>query len=98
MATKITPEDIKKINNLYFSIGTYAGVARELGISAGTVKKYVIPGYEPVIKEIEHFYITDMNETPDPSSFICVMNFGDLCVLTDEEKEEMKVLWDEMEI
>lgn len=99
MASKITPDDIKKINMLYLSIGTYSGVARELGISPGTVKKYIVPDFHIVDEStFKHFYIIDMNEEPNPEPFFGVENFGELCVLTDDEKEGMKELWSEMEI
>ena len=38
-ARRVTDEDIKKMNELYLEIGTYAGVAREVGFSGSTVKK-----------------------------------------------------------
>ena len=45
MANRVEQEDIVKINELYLDIGTYAGVARKVGFSASTVKKYVQEGY-----------------------------------------------------
>ena len=41
MATRITPEEIVRINQLYNKYGTYAAVAREIGRSASAVAKYV---------------------------------------------------------
>ena len=38
---KITNEQIVKMIELYEKLGTYAAVARELGISATTVSRYV---------------------------------------------------------
>ena len=56
MASKVTNEDIVRINELYYKYKTYAEVARQTGFSAGTVKKYVIANWQPVIKEnIIHF-------------------------------------------
>ena len=43
--TKIDANMIIEINELYKEIGTYAGVARKLGISGTTVKKYVQTDY-----------------------------------------------------
>ena len=53
--TVVTQEMTKEINELYLQIGTYAGVARKIGIAPTTVKKYVIPGYtsEKEIKKIK---------------------------------------------
>ena len=45
MAKAIDTEMIIQINELYKKIGTYAGVAREVGISATTVRKYVRDDY-----------------------------------------------------
>ena len=43
--TVVTQEMVKEINELYLQIGTYAGVARKIGIAPTTVKKYVVPHY-----------------------------------------------------
>ena len=45
MGKKVSQEEIKEMNELYVSIGSYAGVARIVGRSAGTVKKYIDPDY-----------------------------------------------------
>lgn len=46
MAQRITQEQIEQINRLYQTYGTYAAVAREVGCSATTVKKYIDPNFE----------------------------------------------------
>ena len=50
MAKKVQPDDIQKMLELYQSLGTYAAVAREVGFSASTVRKYIleIQTVEPV--------------------------------------------------
>ena len=74
MAQRITEEQIEQINRLYLIYGTYAAVAREVGCSATTVKKYIDPNFEsaPSKQKIERidwseFYalapITLTNET-----------------------------------
>ena len=98
MASKVTNEDILRINELYYKHKVYAEVARQTGFSASTVKKYVIPGWQPVVEtEIIRF---DMNTLPDFQKaveiFRGVQNYGNLCVLTDFEKEEIKKLWKEL--
>lgn len=45
--TVVTKEMIVKINELYAEYGVKAQVARELGISASTVSKYIAPNYVP---------------------------------------------------
>ena len=46
--TVIDQDKIKEINISYIKNKTYAAVARELGIAASTVKKYIIP-IKPII-------------------------------------------------
>ena len=100
MANKVTNEDIIRINELYYKYKTYAEVARQTGFSASTVKKYVTPNWQPVIKEkIIHF---DLAQLPDFTEaveiFRNIENYGNLCVLTDYEKEEIKELWKELAV
>ena len=99
--TKITPELIKQMNELYLKIKTYAGVSRELGgtPSPTTVKKYIIPNYvsEEIVKENRRIFSAD--EIPEFSAnMFKVDNWGELCVLSNEEKDEIKELWNEMVI
>ena len=100
MASKVTNEDILRINELYYQTHTYAEVARQTGFSASTVKKYVIPGWAPVVEDnIIRFDISDL---PDyhraVKRFRDVGNYGDLCVLSDMEKREIKNLWEELAV
>lgn len=100
MATKITNEDILRINELYYKHKTYAEVARQTGFSAGTVKKYVNKNWTPVV--VENIKRFDMALLPDFTSaaeiFRGIDNYGYLCVLTEFEQEEMKGLWEELAI
>ena len=94
--TIVTQDMIKQINELYLRIKTYSGVAREVGISPSTVKKYIIPNYqsEENIKKI----IFKKEDIPELSfeKFKNLEDWGSLCNLTDEEKEEIKELWNEI--
>lgn len=102
MAKKVQQEDILRMVELYHQIGTYAGVAREVGFSASTVRKYVFE------------FLLDRNDVPQDTSpkkafsteliqdvsqlvgyFTCV-NWGDLCVLTKDENNEVEELWKEL--
>lgn len=98
MASKVTNEDILRINELYYKYKTYAEVARQTGFSASTVKKYVIKNWTPVITE--NIIRFDMAQLPDFTKaaeiFRNIDNYGYLCVLTDFEKEEIKELWGEL--
>jgi hypothetical protein len=100
MASKVTNEDILRINELYYKHKVYAEVARQTGFSASTVKKYVIPGWKPV--ENKNIIKFDMAQLPDftraAEMFRGISNYGNLCVLTDYEKEQMKELWEELAI
>lgn len=100
MASKVTNEDILRINELYYKHKTYAEVARQTGFAASTVKKYVIPNWEPV--KIDNIVRFDLANLPNFSEaaelFRGVENYGDLCILDESEKEELKELWEELAI
>ena len=98
MAKRVTNEDILKFNEIYYRTKTYAEVARETGFSASTVSKYVDKNWKPV--EVENIIKFDLKDLPefDTSIFVGVDNYGDLCVLTEREREEIKELWGEMAI
>lgn len=98
MARKVTPEDIILFNELYFKLKTYAAVARETGFSAGTVSKYVDKNWRPIEKDNVRKFTKE--EVPEFSTemFRGIENYGELCVLSDEEKEEIKELWKELAI
>jgi hypothetical protein len=98
MAKKITNEDIKKINEIYIKVKSYAETARQTGFSVSTVKKYIIIDYKPE-NEIETQKF-DLKSLPEFSleEFEKVEDWGKLCVLTENEKEEIKQLWGELRI
>ena len=45
---KVTQEMIIQMNELYLDIKTYAGVARVVGVSPSTVKRYITPNFQNV--------------------------------------------------
>ena len=97
---KVTNKDIINFNELYHKCKNYAQVARETGFSPATVKKYVDKNYIPQEerdKRMRRFMRSDLTEI-SYDIFKGVDNWGDLCALSDEEKEEMKRLWEEMSI
>lgn len=100
MASKVTNEDILRINELYYKHKTYAEVARQTGFAASTVKKYVNKDWTPVQAEnIIRFDLVDLpNFSEAVELFRGVENYGDLCVLSDNEKEKLKGLWEELAI
>ena len=100
MATIVTDTIIKQINQLYYEYHNYSKVARELNLSPSTVKKYVDPNYAPINEAliIKFNPEVDMPKEFKTDLFMNTNNFGDLCALTSEEKEGIKVLHGEMEI
>ena len=100
MANKVTNEDILRINELYYKHKVYAEVARQTGFSASTVKKYVIPGWEPVA--VESIIYFDIAQLPDfqkaAEIFRGIDNYGNLCILTAYEQDEIKELWKELAV
>lgn len=98
MAHKVTSEDIIKMNELYVKLKTYAAVARETGFSASTVSKYIQKDYKPKAQIVEKkFTVADLPE-PDYSLLRGTINWGELCVLSDAEYDEIKELWGEIQI
>ena len=92
MATKITQEDILAINRAYQRIGTYAGAARELGFSAGTIKKYIVKDFiDPDTIQIKKFS-SIIPKLEDMES----INWN--LTLTKEEQEEIEELWKEISL
>ena len=98
MASKVTSQDIIRFNELYLKLKTYSAVARETGFSASTVKKYIKDNYRPQDEiKIKRFRREDLPRF-NPHLFENCNDFGGLCVLSDEELEEIHELWDELSI
>lgn len=93
----ITQADIKEINKLYLELGTYAAVSRATGFSPGTVKKYIIPGYQYIDESSIIRY--SRPELPDfaPERFRG-KDWGEMCVLSPDEIKEIYTLWKEIEL
>ena len=98
MASRVTSEDILRMNEVYYKTHVFAEVARQTGFSASTVRKYVDVNWKPV--ENESIIKFDMNDLPefDTTCFKGIENYGDLCVLTEREQDEMKELWGELAV
>ena len=98
MAKRVTAEDIKLINEIYYKTKSYAETARQTGWSAGTVSKYVDKNYSPVNEaNIIRFPICDLPEF-STEIFEGVSNLGDLCMMTEDEEDEIVALWKELVI
>ena len=94
MAKKVTQDDIIQFNILYYKYKTYAAVARETGFSASTVSRYIDKNFKPIEKtNVKKF---DGKIPEDYFVFRSKENWGLDCDLSEEEKEEIKELWNEL--
>ena len=98
MAKVITEETKIKINELYLEIGTYSGVAKIVGCAPTTVKKYIIPNFVPSEKIKKRIF--EKEDLPEFSTegLKNVENWGSLCLLSEEEKNEIREFWNELTI
>lgn len=101
MSTRVNHDDIIKINEAYLRIGAYSGVARELGYSPATVKKYVSLDYvsqdESFIKPPSNLEELESRLEQAPTAISELKSEG-ILVPTDEEKLEIYKIWSEMSI
>lgn len=99
MARRVTADDIRQINEIYYKCKSYAETARQTGWSASTVRSYVDKNFSPVLEDKIHRFDPD-TEMPEfsTSMFEGVENYGDLCVLSEEERIEIVGLWEEIVI
>lgn len=90
---RITEEMKVQINELYYQLGVKAQVARELGISAASVTRYLIPNYTPQSLRRQ---ITCDAEPSSPAAFIEQLKggeqFSELTKLTAAEQIELEEL------
>lgn len=100
MANRVTSEDILRMNEIYYKTRVFAEVARQTGFSASTVRKYVDTKWVPVVtEEIVTFNMKDLPDFKEAvKCFRGVDNYGELCVLTDQEREEIRELWKELAV
>jgi len=96
MATKVTKELIDKMVELYNKLGTYAAVAREIGVSASTCSKYIKAALSEEKNKVEakKNYIAFDKEIK-PIEKIKV-EWEDICWLSPEEVKEITELWKEI--
>lgn len=97
MARRVSVDDIRQMNEIYYQCKSYAETARQTGWSAATVRNYIDKNFSPVLEDKIHRF--DPNtEMPEFSTemFEGIENWGALCVLSDEEKIEIVELWEEI--
>lgn len=90
----ITNDMIVEMNEMYSDDKSYKTIANLMNISPYTVKKYI---NNP--KEENKFNITLFNKPlPDfETTIFRTKDWGELCVLGEEELGEIRKLWEEME-
>lgn len=87
---RVQPNDIIKMNELYIQVGTYAAVARAVGFSASTVKRYIQADYVPQasMEPVEQIKF----EVPSISQLKYPKNWNEFLTLTEEEKINIEIL------
>ena len=90
MARRVTPEDIKHINDVYYLCKNYSKTAQATGWSAGTVKKYIIDGYEPEAHKVEYSF--NPKSVDEVASNL--VEDSDITLLSEKEKREVEKLWE----
>lgn len=76
---KITDKEILQINRIYKEVGTYAETARQVGCSAGTVKKYIIPNFDEAAAENVKTFTIDM--VPKITNIDHIKDIENICEL-----------------
>ena len=99
MARRVSIDDIRQMNEIYYQCKSYAETARRTGWSASTVRAYIDKNFSPVLEDQIHRFDPD-TEMPEFSTemFEGVENYGNLCVLTDDDMAEIAELWKEIVI
>ena len=82
MAQKITKDQIEQMFTLYDQIGTYSGVAKQMGISATTVSRYVKEA-KSVVKELVELPHESAAKPIEEIDFASLLTFS---TLTKEEQ------------
>ena len=95
---RVTSEDILHMNEIYYKTHVFAEVARQTGFSASTVRKYVDVNCKPV--ELDKIIKFDLNNLPefDTTPFKHVSDYGAMCILDDEEIDQIRELWKELAV
>lgn len=98
MARKVSIDDIRQMNEIYYKCKSYAETARQTGWSASTVSKYVDKNYQPVLKDdIRHFEGALPQFDEEMLDVLC-NTFDTVCILSKKEIEEIEELWKELPV
>ena len=99
MPRKVTNEDIENFKSLYSIYGTYAEVARQTGFSSSTVRRYIIEN--SITKKIpikKTAFEGTIVSAGDISCFNTIKDVWRAIIVTDEERQELKILRAECDI
>lgn len=91
MARRLTDNDILAIQECYSRIGTYSGVAKELGFSPSTVKKYVLLDQSPKTAEEKKEIFSSFEPPVDLENLQIPKDKSEwrkMCSLSEEEIQE----------
>lgn len=91
---RLSNEKIAEIQRLYAEIGVYSQVAKQVGCSPSTVKKYCMAAEALPTKKLK--FNGQICEISDINLTLFLENRDNLTTLTHDELEEMKVLWNEL--
>jgi hypothetical protein len=94
---RVTQEDIKRFNELYYKYKTYAEVARQTGFSAGTISKYVDKNYVPIDDTKKKVFDGEINDS-NFDILAATDAWGSLLSLSPEELTDLNDLWNEIAI
>lgn len=94
---RVTQDDIKRFNELYYKYKTYAEVARQTGFSAGTVSKYVDKNYVTADDTKKKVFDGEVNDS-NFDILTAADAWGPLLSLSEEELKGLKELWNELAI
>ena len=94
---RVTQEDIKRFNELYYKYKTYAEVARQTGFSAGTVSKYVDKNYVPIDDTKKKTFDGEINDS-NFEILTAADAWGPLLSLSEDELRGLEELWNEIAI
>ena len=96
MAVKVTNELVEQMVELYNKLGTYAAVAREIGVSASTCSKYIKMALSEEKNKVEakkNYIPFDKEIKPIEEIKI---EWEDICWLSPEEVKDIEDLWREI--
>lgn len=97
--SRITPEQIELMNEIYATTKNYSEVSRQVGVSPATVKKYIYKDYIPKSKVVKISLSDDLIKTVETYIMSADILKDPLAlVLSEEEKALLNEFRKEMTI